>query len=209
MNSARAAVLRAFHEPLDVTQVAIPRIVEGEVLVQLLASGVCGSDVHMWRGEDPRTPLPITLGHEGVGRVVDVRGDRRTVEGHRLSPGDIVIWNRGVVCGRCYWCTVARTPALCPNRWAYGIHRSFDHGAHLNGCYADHVLLHPDTDILLAPAGISPAILVAASCSGLQLPMPLICARAIREISSWCREWVRWEPMRWPLPVRWERRVSS
>jgi len=166
MKEATAAVLTAFGQPLERREVPLPRPAHGEVLVRILVAGVCGSDVHMWRGQDPRTPLPITLGHEGVGQVLETAGSRKTVDGRELKPGDVVIWNRGVVCGRCYWCTVARTPALCPNRWAYGIHRSFDYGAHLNGCYADHILLHRDTDILLAPDGVAPETLVAASCSG-------------------------------------------
>ncbi len=166
MNCAKAAVVTAFNEPLSLREVPFPELAPGEVLVRILAAGVCGSDVHMWHGQDPRTPLPITLGHEGVGQIVEIGGPRKTVDGEELKPGDVVIWNRGVVCGHCYWCTVARTPALCPNRWAYGIHRSFNDGAHLNGCYADHLLLHPNTDILLAPRDVAPEVLVAASCSG-------------------------------------------
>ncbi len=166
MNTARVAVLTAFNEPLALREVPIPTPGPGETLVRILAAGVCGSDVHMWRGQDPRTPLPITLGHEGVGQVVEIGGSKKTVDGQPLRPGDLVIWNRGVVCGHCYWCTVDRQPSLCPSRWAYGIHRSFDEGTHLNGCYADHLLLHPNTDILLAPKGVAPELLVAASCSG-------------------------------------------
>lgn len=166
MDIARAAVLTAFNEPLTIREIPIPTLTQGQVLVRILAAGVCGSDVHMWHGQDPRTPLPITLGHEGVGRVVDFGGPRSTVDGQPLKPGDIVMWNRGISCGHCYWCAVARMPALCPSRWAYGIHRSFDDAPHLNGCYADHLLLHPSTDIFLAPASVSPEVLVAASCSG-------------------------------------------
>ena len=166
MNTARVAVLTSFNKPLSTREVPLPSLHHGEVLVRILAAGVCGSDVHMWHGQDPRTPLPITLGHEGVGQVVETGGARKTVDGQAIQPGDVIVWNRGVVCGHCYWCAVARTPALCPNRWAYGIHRSFDEGAHLNGCYADHLLLHPDTDILLAPKAAAPEVLVAASCSG-------------------------------------------
>lgn len=166
MTTAHAAVLTAFNEPLKLTEVPIPELNPGEVLVRIVAAGVCGSDIHMWHGQDPRTPLPITLGHEGVGQVVEVAGPRKTVDGEALKPGDVIVWNRGVLCGHCYWCTVARTPSLCPNRWAYGIHRSFNEGAHLNGCYADHLLLHPNTDLLLAPRDVAPEVLVAASCSG-------------------------------------------
>ena len=166
VNTAKAAVVTAFNKPLEIKEVPLPAPAPGEVLVRIVAAGVCGSDVHMWHGQEPRTPLPITLGHEGVGQVVESGGPRKTVDGQEIRPGDTIIWNRGVVCGRCYWCTVARTLALCPNRWAYGIHRSFDDGAHLNGCYSDHLLLHANTDILLAPRGIAPEVLVAASCSG-------------------------------------------
>ncbi|MGQ9674494.1 MAG: zinc-binding dehydrogenase [Chloroflexota bacterium] len=163
---ARVSVLRSFGEPLQVEEVPFPELGPGEVLVRVLAAGICGSDVHMWRGQDPRTPLPITLGHEGVGKVERIAGIKKTVDGQQLAPGDVVIWNRGVACGRCYWCIIARTPALCPNRWAYGIHRSFSEGSHLNGCYATHLVLHSNTDILMAPSGVKPEALVAASCSG-------------------------------------------
>lgn len=166
MNVARSAVVTAFNEPLSIREVQIPAPRPGEVVVRISAAGVCGSDVHMWRGMDPRTPLPITLGHEGVGVVEALGSARKTVDGLEIKPGDTIVWNRGVVCGHCYWCAVARTPSLCPSRWAYGIHRSFDHDTHLNGCYSDHLILHPDTDILLAPPGIAPEVLVAASCSG-------------------------------------------
>ena len=67
-------VLEAFNQPLMMREFEIPALQEGEVLIRLEAAGVCGSDVHMLRGEDPRTPLTIILGHEGVGRVVEVRG---------------------------------------------------------------------------------------------------------------------------------------
>ena len=63
---ATAAVLGAFNEPLSFQEFDVQPLAEGEVLVKILAAGVCGSDVHMHRGKDPRTPLPMILGHEGV-----------------------------------------------------------------------------------------------------------------------------------------------
>ena len=61
---AQTMVLREFKQPLVPEEIEIPALKPGEVLVKLEASGICGSDVHMWQGEDPRTPLPIILGHE-------------------------------------------------------------------------------------------------------------------------------------------------
>ena len=66
-------ILETFNEPLVLKEIDIPPLEQGQVLVKLLASGVCGSDVHMWKGEDPRIPLPVILGHEGVGKVVEVK----------------------------------------------------------------------------------------------------------------------------------------
>ncbi len=166
----KIAVLTQFDRPLDVAEEEIAPLREGEVLVELAASGVCGSDVHMWKGKDPRTPLPLVLGHEGIGRVVDVRGDKRDIFGSMISEDDLIIWDRGVTCNRCYFCAVAKEPSLCPNRQVYGIVR--------NGCYASHLTLLRDTKIIrlgnaLAPEAdtrvsdrMDPATLVAASCSG-------------------------------------------
>ena len=70
----KAAVLTKFNQPLVIEERKIIPLRDSEVLVRISASGICGSDVHMWKGKDPRTPLPIILGHEGVGIVEDVKG---------------------------------------------------------------------------------------------------------------------------------------
>ncbi|MGI5916413.1 MAG: zinc-binding dehydrogenase [Anaerolineae bacterium] len=167
---ARAAIMRAFNTPLSLEEVDIPPLEPGQVLVQVDVAGVCGSDVHMWRGHDPRTPLPIILGHEGLGRVVDINGPKHDLNGRSIQPGDRILWERGVTCGRCYYCAVLKQPSLCPHRWAYGIHRSFEQPPHLNGCYADHIILDAATHLISLDGILAddddPAPLVAASCSG-------------------------------------------
>jgi len=98
--------------------------------------------------------------------VVDVRGPRCDVYGAPVSPGDRIIWERGVACGRCYACAVLHQPSLCENRWAYGIHRSLHDEPHLNGCYASHIILDARTDLVPLLPDDDPSLLVAASCSG-------------------------------------------
>ncbi len=163
---ASAAVLRAFNQPLSLEPVAVPRLRAGQVLVEVEAAGVCGSDVHMWRGLDPRTPLPIILGHEGVGRVLDTCGARIRVDDRSLSPGDRILWERGVTCGACHACVVLGEPALCPHRWAYGIHHSLETPPHLNGCYSTHLILDARTPLFPLSESVDPAVWVSASCSG-------------------------------------------
>ncbi len=163
---AKAMVLKAFNAPLSFEEYEVPALAEGQVLVKIVAAGVCGSDVHMWKGEDPRTPLPIILGHEGVGTVVAMNGAKQTVDGEALAEGDLILWHRSVSCNGCYYCAILNEPWLCRNRKVYGINMSSAVAPHLNGCYAEYVVLQTGTDIFKVSPGIDPAVLVSASCSG-------------------------------------------
>lgn len=163
---SRSMVLESFNKPLVMKELPIPPLTEGQVLVRLKASGVCGSDIHMWRGEDPRTPLPIILGHEGVGDVADIAGTVKTVQGEEVKTGDRIFWNRGVLCGSCFYCKVAGQPALCENRRVYGINCSCSDHPYLSGCYSEYLVLLPGTDIFRIESDIDPAVLVSAACAG-------------------------------------------
>jgi len=163
---ARAIVLEKFNEPLVTKTFPLPNLKEGEALVKIEAAGVCGSDVHMWEGRDPRIRLPMILGHEGVGEIVEINGEKRDVHGKPLHGGDKVLWNRGVTCGHCYFCSVKREPSLCPHRWVYGIHTSCAEPPYLTGNYSEHLLLVKEVDIFRIDSGIDLQVLVPASCSG-------------------------------------------
>jgi threonine dehydrogenase-like Zn-dependent dehydrogenase len=162
----KAAVLETFNEPLALREFDVAEPAEGEVLVKLLAAGVCGSDVHMWRGKDPRTPLPLILGHEGVGEIAALGSPRIDIFGEELAVGDMIMWERGIMCGRCYYCVVAKRPALCPERKTYGISVSCKEPPYLRGCYSEYMLLFPVTNLLKISTDLDPKVLVAASCSG-------------------------------------------
>lgn len=166
MIKGKAMVLEAFNKPLVLKEYEIKELPRGSVLVKLVSAGVCGSDVHMFRGQDPRVPLPIILGHEGVGRVLEINGEKNDVNGERLKAGDLIVWNRGVVCGECFWCKVAKQPFLCPNRKIYGINMSCNVYPHFRGCYAEYIVLDPRTDVLKVPENADPDVLTIAMCSG-------------------------------------------
>lgn len=162
----QAMVLKAFNQPLYMEDIEIPALEEGQVLVRIAAAGVCGSDVHIWRGEDKRARLPLILGHEGVGYIEDIKGQKYSITGRELNPGDLIIWNRGINCGRCYACQVLKQPSLCQNRYTYGISISCSQPPYLTGCYARHIILDKDTDIIELNPDIDPITMVSASCSG-------------------------------------------
>lgn len=163
---SKAMVLTKFNSPLELEEFNIPELKEGQVLIKMEATGICGSDIHMWKGEDPRIPLPIILGHEGIGTIHDLKGNKLTVDGKNLNKGDRVFWNRGVTCNKCYACKILREPSLCSNRMVYGISVSCNEKPYLNGCYSEYLILDQKTDIFKVEEEVKPEIMVSASCSG-------------------------------------------
>ncbi len=164
---AKAMVLEEFNKPLKLREIEIPELIDdGQMIVEITAAGVCGSDVYMWGGHDPRTPLPIILGHEGVGLIKEIKGNKVTLNGEELKPGDPILWHRGVSCGKCYYCKVAKQPSFCKKRWVYGINRTSAEYPYLLGGYADHIVLSSDTDVFKIPPDVSHESLVSVSCSG-------------------------------------------
>jgi len=166
MEKIRAAVLTEFKKPLEMRGFDYPKLRDGEILTRVTASGVCGSDLHMWKGLDPRIKLPMILGHEGVGSVEEVAGEKRDIFGKPVRFGDTVIWDRGVTCGVCPYCTVYETPSLCVNRWTYGISKSSSTPPYLNGCYAEALVLDTRTNVINLDGKVDPVLLAPASCSG-------------------------------------------
>ncbi|MCY3622747.1 MAG: S-(hydroxymethyl)glutathione dehydrogenase/class III alcohol dehydrogenase [Gammaproteobacteria bacterium] len=101
---SRAAVARAAGEPLEVDTVQLEGPREGEVMVEIKATGICHTDEYTLSGSDPEGLFPAILGHEGAGVVVEVGTG---VEG--LSVGDHVIPLYTPECRQCKFCTSGKT----------------------------------------------------------------------------------------------------
>jgi S-(hydroxymethyl)glutathione dehydrogenase/alcohol dehydrogenase len=95
----RAAVLEQFGRPLVVQEVELAEPGPGEVLVRLVACGVCHTDMYTASGVDPSGYAPTVLGHEGAG-VVERCGEGVSL----LSPGDHVVTLFSPQCGECVHC---------------------------------------------------------------------------------------------------------
>ncbi len=100
----RAAVLEEFGQPLVVQQLDLQDPKAGEVLVRLVACGVCHTDLYTASGADPTGYAPCVLGHEGAG-VVEKVGDGVTL----VRPGDHVVTLFAPECGKCIHCRSPRT----------------------------------------------------------------------------------------------------
>jgi len=79
----KAAVIREYGQPLDVTDMLVPDVEKGEVLVRVRACSICGTDLKIASGSLVHTPLPLIPGHEVAGEVVDDVDDLR--RGQRVA----------------------------------------------------------------------------------------------------------------------------
>lgn len=124
----KAAVVHAFGQPLTLEEVPIPTPGSGQVLVRVIASGVCHTDLHAAHGDWPVKPtLPFIPGHEGVGYVAALgRGVTALREGDRVG----VPWLHST-CGTCDYCLTG-WETLCPHQQ--------NTGYSVNGGYAEYVL---------------------------------------------------------------------
>ena len=112
-----------------------PSIGINDVLIRVLKTSICGTDVHIWNWDEwaQKTIRPgLVIGHEFVG-VIERVGDNV----HDYAPGDLVSGEGHVVCGRCRNCLAGRRH-LCPNTTGVGVNR--------NGAYAEYLAL-PVTNV--------------------------------------------------------------
>ena len=167
-SACRAAVLVANGEPMEVKDIPMPTELEpGAVLVKSRAATVCATDIHLWEGsfgsKHAAANLPVILGHEMVGEVVQISGDHKDSIGEPLKTGDRIIWTHGY-CGTCPECIIEQTPALCGNR-RYYMFTSPEIYPHLNGGFAEYGYVYPTSGRLKVPDSIPDEIAAAASCS--------------------------------------------
>jgi threonine dehydrogenase-like Zn-dependent dehydrogenase len=102
-NASMRGVLRTRRQHVEVVDVPRPQLEPGTAIVRVLASGICGSDLHGYRDSDKPEERPS--GHEVSGRVVELAP--HPGEASRVSAGDFVALDTiclGRACGRCAWC---------------------------------------------------------------------------------------------------------
>ncbi len=127
----KAAVVHSFGQPLVIEEVNVPDVPPGRILVKIVASGVCHTDLHAAEGDWPVKPaLPFIPGHEGVGHVAKVgAGVTWVKEGDRVG----VPWLH-TACGHCEHC-ITGWETLCDGQQMTGYT--------VNGGYAEYVLADP------------------------------------------------------------------
>jgi len=147
---------------LEVRSYPYPEQLEpGAVLLRMLASGICGTDKHTYRGETEQyagtdharsTPFPIIQGHENVGIVAEVGpGGASAFDGTPLQPGDRVVPAPNWPCGACAFCLRGFPYYMCLRLENYGNSLSSSQPPHLFGGFAEYLYLLPGTPVFHVP----------------------------------------------------------
>jgi propanol-preferring alcohol dehydrogenase len=167
----KAAIVEKYAAPLVIREVPVPKPGPGEVLVELIASGVCHTDLHAADGDWPIKPrLPFTPGHEGTGIVVALgSGVTRLKEGDRVG----LAWLQSA-CGHCHFC-LSGWETLCPHQT--------NSGYSVDGCFAQYAVAKADY------LGVLPNNLSFVDAA------PILCAgvtsyKGLREADIRAGEWV-------------------
>lgn len=140
----RALVLSDFWK-LIVDEVPEPEPGAGDVLIEVLATGICGSDIHGYTGENGRRVRGQVMGHETVGRVLAL-GSEAGADLADLAVGDAVTVNPVLWCGRCRQCAAGREQA-CPDKSVIGV------TPELQSAFAERMAV-PARSIVKLPAGM-------------------------------------------------------
>ena len=114
-----------------------PSLVNGESIIKVSASGICGSDMHAYHGKDERRIPPLILGHEVSGVIHEGK-----------NKGKKVVLNPLITCGKCEYCS-SNTEHLCPKRVLLGMNRPIER----QGGFAELVLV-PDRNIYELPKNL-------------------------------------------------------
>lgn len=148
---------------LQITDMDKPSVTEHDnVLIKMKAAGICGSDVHIYHGQNAAATYPRVIGHEMVGEVVEV-GSNAT----KIKVGDRVIIDQVVNCGECYACKKGRGN-VCAKLNVRGVHS--------HGGYREYIAV-PESDVYILPDNLSyedavmiePATIAVQSCSRAEL----------------------------------------
>lgn len=162
--AGKAMVMTGANKPFEPREYPLPEIVPGSLLVRVLCCTICRSDLHTYSGKRSG-PVPLILGHEIVGRIVEM-GSGVTIDaaGRTLAVGDRITWTISSNCGRCYYCRVAGLPMKCVELFKYG-HDSCARPPHFVGGFAEYCFIRPGTAVVKLPDTLSDTVAAPANCA--------------------------------------------
>jgi len=164
----RAAIYKGLGHPMEIVEYPVPEPGPGAILIKLTRANICGSDLHIWRGDIDigalGTPLPTILGHEMTGTVARLgEGVLTDSAGESLAVGDRVVYRFFQPCGCCpaclqgvdAACLMAPFTVICPS----------EEPPHFLGAFADYYYLRPGLTVFKVPDNVSDNMVAPANCA--------------------------------------------
>lgn len=156
----RAAIIRKAPGEVEVVDIDVDDPRQGEILVKMVAAGLCHSDYHLVTGDSAAGHLPMVLGHEGTG-IVEAVGPN--TPGWEVGDAAVFTWIPS--CGKCRWCTTGKTNLCDRGQFIMAGHRFDDvesfrfhlpDGTNVGqmcqlGTFAERTLVSVDSAIKLPP----------------------------------------------------------
>lgn len=157
---AKAAVFMGANKDFEVREFEVTDVPKGYGQMELIASGICGTDLHFHNGKLEVAP-PTVIGHEFVGKITAL--DEEDVKKYGLAVGDNVIADIAVPCGECILCK-SGDDANCVNMQVTN-GGSINVAPYLYGGYAE-VNYTPLTNLVKIADGIDPTVAATFACPG-------------------------------------------
>ncbi|MFC7661016.1 alcohol dehydrogenase catalytic domain-containing protein [Pseudonocardia benzenivorans] len=146
---------------VELREYELPTPEPGSLLIETVAAGICGSDLHMFADKHPLKS--IVLGHEVIGRVVDPATRPTDSAGRELHPGDLVSVVYFAFCQHCRQCARGLTH-LCENAYNHWI-ASPDEFPHFTGTFGTHYYVGRFQHLFKVPDNVDPLAAVSANCA--------------------------------------------
>jgi len=160
---AKAAIFSGPREPIEIKEYELPEVEEKGVLVKVSLANICGSDVHIWRGE-AFSPKGAVMGHEMTGRIASLgSGISTDATGKPLKEGDRVVYPYFQFCGTCRPCQHGRRTA-CQSLLQYPM-TSADVAPHFRGAMAEYYYLPPGNPVFKVPDSLSDEVVAPVNCA--------------------------------------------
>jgi threonine dehydrogenase-like Zn-dependent dehydrogenase len=161
---SRMAVMTAYGAPLELREYPVPDPEPGAIVIKISMAGICGSDLHLWRGDSASIPLPAAgrqVGHEGVGVVERLgKGGAKDALGNVVKEGDRIVFAARFPCYCCQLCLEGASN-LCVS-YPY---RPVGEHPYLVGTYADYYYLPARHPVFLVPSDLSDEITAPINCA--------------------------------------------
>jgi alcohol dehydrogenase len=164
-NDGTAIIFNGAGMPLEETKFPLTKnLGKREILVRISLSTICGSDLHTWQGHRP-FPIPCILGHEMVGKIVELGNDvKNDYNGDKLVNDDRIVWSMTVSCNNCFFCN-NNIPQKCTQLFKYG-HEKSNEEPYFTGGFAKYIILKENSVVFKIPNELSDEEVAPLMCAG-------------------------------------------